>query len=336
MAILARKIGIDLGSARTRIILPRKGIVLDLPSIVARDTNSNKLVAVGAAALEMAGKTPESIVTEYPLKRGVIADFGATAKMLRSFMSEAVGRLHISKPEIMISVSMTATSTEQRAVIEACEEAGAQRVYLIQPPVAAALGSRTVITEPTGNMIVDIGAGTTEVAVLSLGGIISKRAIRIGGNNLDDALITQLRRKHNLVIGRATAEEIKHEIGSIGKTNEKTSMNASGRSSGEGLPKTIAIQRHETSRMMAPVLDEVVRAIKQVIESTPPELVADIKKNGILLTGGGAQLHGLERFLSERLNTACSLVEEPQNAVVRGTKLALIHVDEYQKSLLKV
>lgn len=336
MGVLTKRIGIDLGTSQTRIWAPRKGVVVDEPSVVARDRDNGKIVAVGFSALEMIGRTPESLSAFYPLHSGVIADFKAAEFMLRSFIQQAVGRFHISKPEAMITVSTTATSTERRAVVDVGKEAGLQFVHLIETPIAAALGAKLPITEPKGHMIIDIGSGTTEIAVISLGGVVAKTAIRTGGAQIDEALMRMMKHTHGIAIGKARAEEIKQRIGSISDHGTNKSMTVRGRSHVEGLPKSVTIEGKDTQAHIEPIFEKIRLAVRSVMEKTPPDLISDIATNGIMLTGGTSKLAGLESYLTHHLHTPCAAAEESLLCAVKGTSIALAHLKDYQRSLLKV
>lgn len=334
MAIFSKKIGIDLGTSRTRIYIPRKGIVIDEPSVVAKNVENDKIVAVGVDAIDMLGRTPQQLEAYYPLQSGVIADFGAAEQMLRNFVQKAIGRFHIQKPEAMITVSVSATSTEQRAVIDVGHESGIQNVYLIYSPVAAALGASIPVIEPKGHMIVDIGSGTTEIAVLSLGGIVAKEALRIGGKAMNEAIIKYFRRTHKVHIGFNTAEDAKLKIGAVDDEFDEQKLTIHGRNLSDSLPKSIDIKSRDLRPHLESVFDRIIIAVRNAIEKTPPDLVSDIAQYGIILSGGVAQLKGIEEYLSRKLNTPCFMAQDPLLCNAKGTYYALNHLDEYKRSLL--
>ncbi|MCE7936961.1 rod shape-determining protein [Candidatus Saccharibacteria bacterium CPR2] len=334
MAIFSKKIGIDLGTSRTRIYIPRKGIIVDEPSVVAKNTENDKIVAVGLDAIDMLGRTPEQLEAYYPLQNGVIADFGAAEQMLRNFVQKAIGRFHIQKPEAMITVSVSATSTEQRAVLDVGHEAGIQNVFLIYSPVAAALGASIPVIEPKGHMIVDIGSGTTEIAVLSLGGIVTKEAVRVGGKAMDEAITRYFRRTHNMHIGLNTAEETKLKIGAVHDEFDDQKMTVRGRNLSDSLPKSVDVKGRDLRPHLEGVFDRIILAVRNAIERTPPDVVSDIVGQGIVLSGGVAQLNGIEEYLSRKLNTPCFMAQDPLLCNAKGTYYALSHLDEYKRSLL--
>ena len=332
--MLAKKIGIDLGTVNTLVVIPKQGIVLREPSVVALDVNSNEVMAIGAGAETMLGKTPESIQLYKPLRDGVIADFHATSAMLKHYINETVGWLRLVKPDGMVTIPSGATSTERKAVIDAALAGGARAVCLIQEPVAAALGAQVPITSATGNMIIDIGGGTSEIAVISLGGIVAQSSVRVGGNKLDSAIIDYLRRQYGLSIGDRTAEEIKRTIGSALPLKKTLEMEVRGRDIVGGLPKTITVSSNELVETIQDVLEKIILATRAVIEKTPPELVSDIIDRGIILTGGVALLKNLDKLISKIIGVPVVVVENPLDCVAEGTAAALLNLVDYQKSLL--
>lgn len=332
--MFAKKIAIDLGTVNTLVFVPGRGIVIREPSLVALDVNSNSVMAIGSEAEEMVGKTPETIQLNHPLRNGVIADFHITQFMLKHFINEAVGRLRLVKPDVMVSVPGGATSTERKAVIDATLAAGARSAYLIQEPVAAALGAQIPITSATGNMIVDIGGGTTEVAVIALGGVVAQSSARVGGNRLDSAIVEHLRHRHGISIGDRTAEEIKQAIGSAVQTKKVAEMSVKGRDIVDGLPKTITIRSPEITDTMQDVLERIVKSIRSVLEQTPPELVSDIIDQGIILSGGVAKLQNLDSLLTKIIGVPVIVARDPMTTVAEGSGLALQNLADYQKSLL--
>lgn len=321
-------IGIDLGTASVLVYVKGKGIVLNEPSVVAIDKNSGQVIAVGEEARRMLGRTPGNIVAIRPMKEGVIADYDVTEKMLRYFISRALERRFFFKPRVMIGIPSGVTSVEERAVKQAAVSAGAKMAALIEEPLAAALGAGLEISMPSGSMVVDIGGGTTDVAVLSLGGIVTSKSIRIGGDKIDEALIRYMRRFHNLMIGERTAEEIKIEVGSAyPKDKETLSMDIRGRDLVSGLPKTVTITTREAHEAIKEPLEAVMMATKEVLERTPPELAADIMNKGIVLTGGGALLHGLDKYLAQETHLPVHIADNAIQCVALGTAKALENLD---------
>lgn len=321
-------IGIDLGTASVLVYVKNKGIVLNEPSVVALEKNSGQIIAVGEEARRMLGRTPGNIVAIRPMKEGVIADYDVTEKMLRYFISRALSRRFFFKPRVMVGIPSGVTSVEERAVKQAAISAGAKEAYLIEEPLAAALGAGIEISEPSGAMVVDIGGGTTDVAVLSLGGIVTSKSIRIGGDKIDEAIVRHMRRFHNMMIGERTAEEIKIEIGTaFPKLKGKTATDIKGRDLVSGLPKNMTITSDETYEAIKEPLEAILSATKEVLERTPPELAADIMNKGIVLTGGGALLHGLDKFISDETHLPVHIAENPIQCVALGTAKALIHLD---------
>ncbi|MEX0748535.1 MAG: rod shape-determining protein [Candidatus Saccharimonadales bacterium] len=332
--MFAKRIAIDLGTVNTLVFVPGKGIVVNEPSVVAINSDDNSIVAIGAAAEDMLGRTPEALISHRPLRDGVIADFRITREMLKHYINQAIGQWRLVKPDVMISIPAGATSTERKAVIDATLAAGARNAYVINEPVAAALGAGVPITAPQGNMIIDIGGGTSEIAVISLGGVVAQASVRVGGNKIDAAISEYLRKTHNLSIGERTAETIKHTIGRAIADEEKHTMKVRGRDIIGGLPKTIAISDLEIIDTVQDVLEKIVFSIRSVIEQTPPELVSDIIDRGIILTGGGARLQDIDKLLIKVINVPIIVAEDPELCVVNGAGIALGDLAEYQKSLL--
>lgn len=315
--------GIDLGTASVLVYIKKKGVVLNEPSVVAIDRDTDKILAVGEEARQMLGRTPGNIVAIRPLKDGVISDFEITERMLKYFIRKTCGNRRIFKPRIIICVPSGVTQVEERAVIDAATQAGARKTFLIEEPVAAAIGAGLDISVPAGNMIVDIGGGTTDVAVISLGGIVVSSSIKTASDSFDEAIIRYMRKKYNLLIGERTAEDMKINIGSAYKKGNGKMMEVRGRNLVTGLPKTYDITSDETVEAMEEPIAAVVDSIHSVIEKTPPELTADISDNGIILTGGGALLHGLDKLLSIKLGAPVKVAEDPASCVARGTGKAL-------------
>jgi rod shape-determining protein MreB and related proteins len=330
------KLGIDLGTANTLVHVPKKGIVINEPTVVAIAIDDNRVLAVGQEAKDMLGRTPETIVAHRPMRDGVIADYRVTEAMLRYFMNKALGTVRFFRPEVMISVPGGITSTERRAVTEAAQAAGAKAAFVIKETVAAAIGAGIPIASASGNLVIDIGGGTTDVAVLSLGGIVNSTSVRVAGNRIDEAIIEYVRKKHGLAIGDRTAEEIKITIGSAVFMHEEEIMEVKGRDMMSGLPKTVTLSTNEVVEAVQEELGEIVKAIKHVLQETPPELASDIIDKGMVMTGGTAQLKNLDRYISERLGVPCYVAEEPLLCVAKGTGIALDHLDSYKKSILSI
>ena len=289
-----RKIGIDLGTTNTLVFIPKKGVVVNEPSVVAVSAADRQVMAVGAEAKEMLGRTPDTIVALKPLKDGVIADYKITEAMISYFINKGCGRMRIFKPEVTISVPAGVTSTERRAVIDAAIQAGAKSAYVVKEPVLAAIGANIPINEPSGNMIVNVGGGTSEIAVISLGGIVSWSSVRVAGNKIDQAIIEYMRKNFSLEIGERTAEDLKISIGSAVPIKEESFMEARGRDMITGLPRTVKVSSNQVAEAIADQLKEIIRAVKMVLQETPPELAADIMNKGMVLSGGGALLRNLD------------------------------------------
>lgn len=330
------KIGIDLGTANTLVYLPKKGIIINEPTVVAISLADNRVLAVGQEAKDMLGRTPETIVASRPMKDGVIADYRVTEAMLRYFINKALGKVRFFRPEVMISVPGGITSTERRAVIEAAQAAGARAAYVIKETVAAAIGAGIPIAEARGNLIIDIGGGTTDVAVLSLGGIVNSTSVRVAGNRLDQAIIEYVRKKQGIAIGDRTAEEIKITIGSALPLKEEEVMEIKGRDMVTGLPKTVNVTTNEIVDAINDELYEIARAVKTVLQDTPPELASDIIDKGMVMTGGTALLRNLDKYISQSVGVPCYAAEEALLCVAKGTGVALDNLDSYKRSILSV
>jgi len=324
-----RDIGVDLGTSTVLVYVKGKGIVLKEPSVVAIDKNTGKILAVGKEARKMLGRTPGNIVAIRPLKDGVISDYDITEKMLRYFLKKVTKTRLIFKTRLVICVPSAATEVEKRAVIDAAYEAGAKRTYLIEEPIAAAIGAGMDIAKPYGNMVVDIGGGTTDIAVISLGGAVVADSIKVAGDKFDEAIIRHLRKKHNILIGERTAEEIKINVASAYPRQEKTSVDITGRNLISGLPKTITVTSEETIEALNEPVQEIIDAVHAVLERTPPELASDISERGIVMTGGGAMLYGLDKLLQESTKIKVFLAEDPVSCVALGTGMALDNIDVY-------
>lgn len=336
MSIFTKKLGIDLGTANTLVFVPGKGIVLNEPSVVAVSKDENKILAVGIEAKHMVGRTPDSIVAYRPLKDGVIADYRVTEAMLRYFISKALGRWNIWKPEVMVSVPAGVTSTERRAVIEAAMRAGAKNAFVVKEPVLAAIGAGIPIHEPAGHMVVDIGGGTTDVAVISLGGIVSSISVKCAGNRLDIAIADYIKKTFNLVVGEQMSEEIKITVGSAVPVAEaeELMMPVRGRDFVTGLPRTTDVRTNDTVKAIGKELREIVKAMRDVLQETPPELSADIIDRGIIMTGGSSILRNFPELVFRRTGVKATLAKDPLFCVAKGTGIALNHLDAYKKSII--
>ncbi len=331
---LTRKIAIDLGTTNTLMYVPKKGIVLNEPSVVAISQEDNAVLAIGNAAKEMIGRTPETIVALSPLKDGVIADYRVTEAMLRYLLKQIGASVKFLRPEVLVSVPAGITSTERRAVVDATMSAGAKAAYLIKEPVAAAIGASIPIGESSGHMIVDIGGGTTEVAMISLGGIVTAHSARIGGNMFDQAIIEHVRRRYGVVIGQPTAEALKKQIGSAIMEELPRQMSIRGRDLASGLPKETVVSSHEVTEALREPLREVIQAIKHVLQDTPPELAADVIDKGIVISGGGAMLQNIDQLISQATAVPCYLADDPLVCVVKGAGAALENLHAYKRSIL--
>ena len=331
--MLAKQIGVDLGTVNVLVWVKGKGIILQEPSVVAIAINDNKIVAVGNDAREMLGRTPETIEVARPLRDGVIADYVVTEAMLRYFIQKVAGRLRLVKPLIAISVPVGVTSVESRAVHDAAVQAGGREAYLIPEPLAAALGAGMPVNTPTGNLVVDIGGGTSEAAVVSMNGIVEFASVRVGGNRIDDTIVSYVRRKYNLMIGDQTAEKVKIEIGSATELEEVLNMEVRGRDQVSGLPKTIRITSSEVTEAIAEPLSTIVGVVKAVLEKTPPELASDVIDRGIVMTGGGALLRGFDQLLTKATGVPCYVADNPIACVALGAGKALEDYEVIKRSL---
>jgi len=332
--MFVRKIGIDLGTANTLVFVPGKGIIADEPSVVAVSILDNKVLAVGNDAKEMLGRTPDTISASRPLKDGAIADYKVTEAMLRYFINKVSGRVRFVRPEIMISIPAGVTSTERRAVTDAAVRAGAKAAYVVKEPVLAAIGAGIPINSPAGNMIIDIGGGTSEVAIISLGGIVAANSARVGGNKLDQAIADYIKRKYSLAIGERTAEDVKMQIGSALPQVREEHMEVRGRDLAGGLPKTVKISSNEVTEAMQDELREIINAIKKVLQEAPPELAADVMDKGMVLSGGGALLKHLDQLITKTIEVPCYVAEDPLKCVVKGIGIALDNLDLYKRTIL--
>lgn len=333
-APFSRDLGIDLGTANTLVYVKGKGILIREPSVVALRENREEVLAVGDEAKRMIGRTPGNIVAVRPMKDGVIADFDVTETMIRYFITKAHKRSRLVRPRIIICVPSGVTEVEKRAVLDAATHAGAREAYLIEEPMAAAIGAGLPVYEPTGNMVVDIGGGTTEVAIISLGGIVSSRSIRIGGDEMDEAIIHYIKRKYNLMIGERTAEEIKIEIGSAIEDGEEQIKEVRGRDLVSGLPKTLEISSKEIREALEEPVNSILDAVRFTLEQTPPELSADVMDRGIILTGGGSLLKGLDKLLIRETQMPVHVADDPLDCVVKGTGIALEEIKSLKRVLI--
>ena len=334
MSFFSPKLGIDLGTTNTLVFVPGRGIVLNEPSVVAIHEDDRKILAVGIEAKKMIGRTPENITAYRPLKDGVIADYRVTEAMLRYFINKALGKWGLFKPEVMVSVPAGITSTERRAVVEAAIKAGARSAYVVKEPVLAAIGAGIPIHEQVGHMVVDIGGGTIDVAVISLGGIVSSTSVKCAGDRLDAAIADYTKKTFNLIIGDKMAETIKIEIGSAVTVEEELTMEVKGRDFVTGLPRTTEIKTNEIVRAIARELREMIKAIRDVLQETPPELAADIIDQGVIMTGGSSQLRNFPELVLRRTGVKAILAKDPIFCVAKGTGIALEHLDTYKKSVI--
>jgi len=332
---LSRDLGIDLGTANVLVYAEGKGIVLREPAVVAIDKNTGKVLQVGAAARNMLGRTPGNVVAVRPLREGVISDYEMTEKMLAQFLKKII-RYSLVKPRVVVCVPSGVTEVEERAVIQAAMEAGARRVYLIEEPFAAALGAQLDISAPNGRMVVDIGGGTTDIAVLSMNDIATSSSIKIAGDTFDDTIITYLRRRYGLLIGANTAEEVKITIGCVMERPEELSMTVKGRDLKTGLPKDVMITSSELLEVLYRPARQILDEILSVLEMSSPELVADIAKNGIILTGGGSQIWGMDRMITERTEIACMVSDNPDSCVALGCGRSLQWIGSMQEGTINI
>ncbi len=334
---LSKRLGIDLGTANSLVYLAGAGIVLNEPTVVAVTTDDHRVLAVGNEAKEMLGRTPGNIIASRPMKDGVIADYVITEAMIRYFLDKVCGQSRLFKPEVMVCAPAGVTSVEKRAILDATLSAGAKTAFLIDEPLAAAIGAKMPIANPSGNMIVDIGGGTTEAAVICLGGVVVHSSVRVGGNKIDEAIQVAVRKKHNLIIGERMAEEVKIKIGSAIKLkpNEVTKIEVRGRDVFSGLPRTIEISSDEVTDAISEVLQKIVGAVKGVLEQIPPELASDIIDKGIVMSGGTSLLRNLDKHFTDSLGVPAALAENPLLCVALGTGMALENLDLYKRSVSK-
>lgn len=334
MAFFSKKIGIDLGTANILVFLPGKGVVLNEPSVVAVSEQDNKILAIGTEAKQMIGRTPDNIVAHRPMKDGVIADYRMTEAMLKYFIGKALGPFSLWKPDVMVSVPAGVTSTERRAVVEATMKAGAKNAYIVKEPILAAIGAGIPIYESRGHMIVDIGGGTTDVAVICLGGIVACTSVKVAGDKIDLAIADYIKKTFNLAIGDRTAEQVKWKIGSAVAMEEPLVATIKGRDFVQGLPRTAQVTTNEIVKAIDKELRAIVKAIKDVLQETPPELASDIIDHGIILTGGSSLIRNLPELIYQKTGVKARVADEPLFCVVRGTGVALDHLDTYKRSII--
>lgn len=333
--MFSKKIAIDLGTANTLVFVPKKGIVINEPSVVAIAAKDRKVLAVGDEAKEMLGRTPDTIVAQKPLKDGVIADYRTTESMLRYFINKALGGVRLFAPEVMIAVPAGITSTERRAVIDATLQAGAKSAYIIKQPIASAIGAGVPIGSASGHMIIEIGGGTSEIAVISLGGIVANTSVRIGGTKLDNAIMEFVRKRYNLAIGERTAEDLKINIGSALPLKEPLKMDVRGRDIITGLPRTVEVTSDDITEAIQTELHELIEAVKSVLQETPPELAADVIDKGMVLSGGTGQLRNLDELLSRATDVPAYVAEDCLQNVANGTGIALENLESYKRSIME-
>ena len=330
---MRKRIAIDLGTANTLVFLVGEGIVANEPTVVAISADDNKVVAVGEDAKQMLGRTPDTLIASRPMKEGVIADYQVTEAMLRYFIGKVGGRFQILRPDVMVCVPAGCTQVERRAALDATLSAGAAHAYLIDEPLAAAIGAGIPVSAPSGHMIVDMGGGAAEAAVISLGGVVVSKSVRIAGNRLDEAIQSYLKKKHNLIVGDQTAEEIKIKIGSAITLIKEEKYEISGRDQVFGLPRSVVVTSTDITEAIKPTLMQIIGAIKGVLEDTPPELAADIKDKGIVMSGGTSSLRNFDKLVTEETGVPAHVSEEPMLCVVRGTGLVLENIELWKRSV---
>jgi rod shape-determining protein MreB len=333
LPMLRKNIAIDLGTANTLVWVAGEGLVGNEPTVVAISADDNKVVAVGEEAKKMLGRTPEALVASRPMRDGVIADYQVTEAMLRYFIGKVVGRFQFFKPNVMVCVPAGCTQVERRAALDATLSAGASHAYLIDEPLAAAIGAQIPVSAPSGHMIVDVGGGSTEAAVISLGGVVTHKSARVAGNKIDEAIQNYLKKEHNLIIGDTTAEDIKLKIGSATPTAKVEKLEISGRDLVFGLPRTVVVTSTEVTQAIRPVLMQIIGAVKGVLEDTPPELAADIIDKGIVMSGGTCLLRNLDKLMTEETGVPAHVADEPLLCVVRGTGLVLENIELWKRSV---
>jgi len=328
------KLAIDLGTKNVLIYLPKQGIVINEPSVVVLEASNNKVLAIGREAKEMLGRTPQSIIALHPLKDGVIANYRVTEAMIRYYINRVSGRVRLFRPEVMVSVPAGVTSTEKRAVIDATVSSGAKNCFIIKEPIAAALGAGISIASSSGNMVIDIGGGTSEVAVIALGDIIASSSVRVAGNNIDRAIVDYIRKKYNLIIGEQTAEEVKIKIGAAEQLVKPLETEVSGSNTITGLPESVIVKTEDIVHAIKEPLKEIISALKSVLQKTPPELASDVMDKGIVMTGGGSKLRLLDKMFTKITGVPCQVADEPELCVARGAGIAVEHLEDFKKSVL--
>ncbi len=331
--MFVKKIGIDLGTSNTVVYVENRGIVINEPTVVAVSVEDKNVIAIGNEAKEMIGKVPGNIIAKRPLKEGVIASYRLTESLLKYFINKAVGKIRIFKPEVMISVPAGITTVEERAVIEAAISAGAGKVYLIPEPIAAAIGAKLPINTSAGNMIVNMGGGTTEIAVISMNGIVAFNSVRIAGDMLNEAIINYIRKEHGVLIGEQMAERLKIEVGSATKVEKPLKTEIKGRDLSTGMPRSLVVDSNDTAEALAPILKQIISSIRQVLERTPPELASDIIDRGMVLSGGTALLRNVDTLFTKAIGVPAHVVDEAIFCVARGTGEGLKHIDVIKRSL---
>ena len=328
------KLAIDLGTKNVLIYLPKQGIVINEPSVVVLEASNNKVLAIGREAKEMLGRTPQSIIALHPLKNGVIANYRITEAMIRYYINRVSGRVRLFRPEVMVSVPAGVTSTEKRAVIDATVSSGAKNCFIIKEPIAAALGAGISIASSSGNMVIDIGGGTSEVAVIALGDIIASSSARVAGNNIDHAIVDYIRKKYNLIIGEQTAEKVKIKIGAAEQLAKPLETEVSGSNTITGLPESVIVRTEDIVHATKEPLKEIISALKSVLQKTPPELSSDVMDKGIVMTGGGSKLRLLDKMFTKITGVPCQVADEPELRVARGAGIAIEHLEDFKKSVL--
>ena len=331
--MIRKNVAIDLGTANTLVWVVGEGLVVNEPTVVAISAEDSKVVAVGEEAKKMLGRTPEALIASRPMRDGVIADYQVTEAMLRYFIGKGLGRFQLFKPNVMVCVPAGCTQVERRAALDATLSAGAGHAYLIDEPLAAAIGAQIPVSAPSGHMIIDIGGGSTEAAVISLGGVVTHKSVRVAGNKIDEGIQSYLKKKHNLIVGDTTAEDIKLKIGSAISTSKAEKLEISGRDLVFGLPRTVIITSSEVTEAIKPVLMQIIGAVKGVLEDTPPELAADIIDKGIIMSGGSALLRNFDKLITEETGVPAHVADEPLLCVVRGTGLVLENIELWKRSV---
>lgn len=334
MPLFLQRLAIDLGTTNVLVYVPKQGIVINEPAVVAVEASTNRVMAIGQEARAMLGRTPDSILAVHPLKDGVIANYRVTQAMLRYYVNRLGGRIRFVRPEIMITAPAGVTSTERRAVIDACIAAGAKAAYIIKEPVAAALGAGIPIAAASGHMIIDIGGGTSEVAVISLGDIVASSSVRVAGNKIDEAIAGYIRKKYGLTIGEQTAEDVKIKIGAAQKLKKELTMEVSGSNAVSGLPESVIVSSNDVVVAVKEPIGEIIATVREVLQKTPPELASDVMDKGIVLTGGGSLLRRIDDLFTKVTGVPCQLAEEPMLCVAKGAGIAVEHLDAYKRSVL--